>query len=48
LIILGGGVSKISEKYTPYLTVNAEVVTAELLNDAGIVGAALAAESLAA
>lgn len=48
LIILGGGVSKISEKYTPYLTVNAEVVTAELLNDAGIVGAALAAESLVA
>ena len=48
LIILGGGVSKKSENYTPYLTVKAEVVAAELLNEAGIVGAALAAESLSA
>ena len=49
LFILGGGVSKVSEKFIPKLTVKAEVVPALLLNDAGIVGAALAAqESLAA
>lgn len=45
LIILGGGVSKKNEKFFPYLTVQAEVVPAQLLNDAGIVGAALAARS---
>ena len=44
LIVLGGGVSKKSEKFIPYLTVQAEVVTAKLLNEAGIVGAALAAK----
>jgi len=43
LIILGGGVSKKSEKFLPYLTVRTEVVPAQLLNEAGIVGAALAA-----
>jgi polyphosphate glucokinase len=48
LFILGGGVSKKSENFIPYLTVKAEVVTAELLNEAGIVGAALAAKSLSA
>ena len=48
LIILGGGVSKKSERFFPYLTVQAEVVPAQLLNEAGIVGAALAAQSLQA
>jgi polyphosphate glucokinase len=48
LIILGGGVSKKSERFFPYLTVQAEVVPALLLNEAGIVGAALAAQSLRA
>lgn len=48
LIILGGGVSKKSERFLPYLTVQAEVVPAQLLNEAGIVGAALAARSLQA
>ena len=45
LIILGGGVSKRADKFLPYLTVQAEVVPARLLNEAGIVGAALAARS---
>ena len=43
LIIIGGGVSKRAERFLPRLTVRPPVVTAELLNDAGIVGAALAA-----
>ncbi len=46
LFILGGGVSKESEKYLPLLTVQARVVPAQLLNEAGIVGAALAARDL--
>ena len=45
LIILGGGVSKKIDKYMPYLTVGAQVVPARLRNEAGIVGAALAANS---
>ena len=46
LLILGGGVSKSADKYIPRLTVNCEVVPAELRNDAGIIGAAIvAAES---
>ena len=43
LFIIGGGVSKRSEKFIPRLTVKADVVPAKLLNDAGIVGAAMAA-----
>ena len=43
LIILGGGVSKQSEKFIPRLTVRPPVVPARLRNDAGIVGAAMAA-----
>ena len=43
LIIVGGGVSKKAEKWVPLLSTRTEVVAAELLNDAGIVGAALAA-----
>ncbi len=42
LIILGGGVSKKHEKFAPYLTVQAEIVPAQTLNEAGIIGAALA------
>jgi len=42
LIILGGGVSKKHDKFIPRLTVQAEVVPAETLNEAGIIGAALA------
>ncbi len=44
-IILGGGVSKKFKKYGQYLTgIQAEVIPAELRNQAGIVGAAMAAE----
>jgi polyphosphate glucokinase len=44
LIIAGGGISKESEKWVPLLTgLRAKVVPAALLNDAGIVGAAMAA-----
>lgn len=42
LFIIGGGVSSKFEKFGPRLTVRAQVVPAQLLNDAGIVGAALA------
>jgi polyphosphate glucokinase len=43
LIILGGGVSKKFQMYKPYLTVKAEVVPAQMQNEAGIVGAAVGA-----
>jgi len=48
LIILGGGISAEHERFLPYLTVGAEVVPAQMLNEAGIVGAALAAQALLA
>lgn len=41
LIIVGGGVSKKHEKFLPLLTVETEVVPAQLRNEAGIVGGAL-------
>lgn len=44
LFIIGGGVSKKFDKFSKYLKVRAEVTPARLLNDAGIVGAALAAQ----
>lgn len=44
LIILGGGAAKKMDKYRDYLTIMTELVPAEFLNEAGIVGAALAAE----
>ena len=40
LIVIGGGVSKNSDKFIPKLKLNAEIVPAKLLNTAGIVGAA--------
>ncbi|MGY1814852.1 polyphosphate--glucose phosphotransferase [Blastococcus sp. SYSU D00820] len=43
LIIVGGGVSKKAEKWVPLLSTRTRVVPAALQNDAGIVGAALAA-----
>jgi len=45
LIILGGGVSKKLEKFAPMITIRTPVVAASFLNQAGIVGAALFAES---
>jgi len=44
LFIIGGGVSKKSEKYVPLLEIETPVVPAQFLNEAGIVGAALAAK----
>jgi polyphosphate glucokinase len=43
LIIIGGGVSRKSDKFLPRLSLRARIVPAALHNDAGIVGAALAA-----
>lgn len=43
LIIIGGGISKKSGKFLPRLTLRARVVPAALQNDAGIIGAAMAA-----
>jgi polyphosphate glucokinase len=43
LIIIGGGVSRKSDKFLPRLSLRARIVPAKLHNDAGIVGAAMAA-----
>jgi len=43
LFILGGGISKKHEKFFPFLTIETEFLPAILRNQAGIVGAALAA-----
>jgi polyphosphate glucokinase len=44
LIIIGGGISKKSDKFLPLLTgLHATVVPAKMLNNAGIIGAAMAA-----
>jgi polyphosphate glucokinase len=44
LFILGGGTSKQFEKFQPYLHLRTDVIPAELLNQAGIIGAALYAD----
>jgi polyphosphate glucokinase len=41
LFIIGGGISKLHEKFIPLLSVQAKVVPAQFQNEAGIVGAAL-------
>ncbi len=46
LFIIGGGVSKKKEKYFSYLDTRAEIVAAQLLNEAGIIGAAMAASQM--
>jgi polyphosphate glucokinase len=43
LFIVGGGVSKKSEKWVPHLDVRTKIIVASLQNNAGIVGAAAAA-----
>jgi len=43
LIVFGGGISRRFETYAHFLTTRAPVVPATLRNEAGIVGAALAA-----
>lgn len=45
-IILGGGQSKKYDKFQEFLTVEAEILPAQMLNDAGIIGAAIAAREL--
>jgi len=47
LIILGGGISKEFQAFRPEIQVQAEMVPAQALNEAGIIGAALAARSCA-
>jgi polyphosphate glucokinase len=42
LIVVGGGISKKSDKYFPHLTTRTKVVRAKMQNNAGIAGAALA------
>ena len=44
LIIIGGGASKKQDKFFKYLDTGLEIVPAQLLNEAGIIGAALAVE----
>ncbi|MFF5207081.1 polyphosphate--glucose phosphotransferase [Streptosporangium sp. NPDC000396] len=46
LIIIGGGVSKKSEKFLPLVKLRTPIVPATLQNEAGIVGAAMAAAAL--
>ena len=43
LFIIGGGISKEHENFLPLLTIETPITPAQLLNQAGIVGAALAA-----
>lgn len=43
LFIIGGGISNDHDKFFPHLTTSTEIVPAQLRNEAGIVGAALAA-----
>lgn len=45
LFIVGGGISRKSEKWIPHLTNTTPVVPATLLNTAGIVGAAMAVDA---
>lgn len=45
LIIIGGGISKKSEKFVPRLSARTKVVPAQMLNEAGIAGAALSSVS---
>ena len=46
LFIIGGGVSKKHHKYLQYFESDAEIVPAVLRNEAGIIGAAMAASNL--
>jgi polyphosphate glucokinase len=44
LFILGGGVSKKSDRFLPLIDIRTPIVPATLLNNAGIIGAAVTAE----
>ncbi len=43
LFVVGGGVSKDASKWVPHLNLHTPIKPAQLLNNAGIVGAAMAA-----
>jgi polyphosphate glucokinase len=43
VIIVGGGISRKADKFLPLITTQAELIPAELRNQAGIVGAAIVA-----
>lgn len=45
LIIIGGGISKQSDEFLPFINTKAKIVPAWLLNQAGIVGAAIYANT---
>lgn len=44
LIIIGGGVSKKLDNFAKYLTIKTKIVPASLMNEAGLIGAAIAAK----
>jgi polyphosphate glucokinase len=44
LFVVGGGVSKKWQKVAPYFNINTKIIPAELLNQAGIIGAAVFAK----
>jgi polyphosphate glucokinase len=46
LIIIGGGVSASAQKYLPKIELRTPIVPAQLLNDAGIIGAAIFASQV--
>jgi polyphosphate glucokinase len=48
VIIIGGGISKEADKFLPLIKTRAKILTAQLLNQAGIVGAALYAANKSA
>jgi len=47
LFIVGGGVSRKADKFLPHIEIRTRIVPATLLNNAGIIGAALAASGSA-
>ncbi len=47
LIVVGGGISRKSAKFLPLIDIRAEIVAAQLENQAGIAGAAMAAAEAA-
>jgi polyphosphate glucokinase len=44
LIIVGGGVSKYDGKFMKHINIKSKLIPAQLLNNAGIIGAAIAAK----
>lgn len=46
MIILGGGISKKPSKWVPLLKARTPLKVAEMANNAGIIGAALAASDI--